>query len=163
MRIFEIRRIGFQFQIVDVCVCVYCTMYISNVNYNFYTMYRICCLNAWWYGVVCGVFSWKMRHLIKQEYESLNVSYYAKHVVSMFWEFCDAFSIDGFILWARCTSKHIYYTWISYCSTLPMASPQNYINDRSWHVQMFAFLLCSYIKFMTDKPGAKERAGEWIR
>lgn len=38
-----------------------------------------------------------------------------------------------------------------YCSTLPMASPQNYINDRSWHVQMFAFLLCSYIKFMTVK------------
>lgn len=52
---------------------------------------------------------------------------------------------------------HIYYTYTSYCSTLPMASPQNYINDRSWHVQMFAFLLCSYIKFMADKE-KKERS-----
>lgn len=94
---------------------------------------------------------------------SLNVSYYAEHVVSMFWVFCDAFSIDGFIRWALDAQAHstqhtsIYYTWISYCSTLPMASPQNYINDRSWHVQMFAFLLCSYIKFMTDKPSRRER------
>lgn len=38
------------------------------------------------------------------------------------------------------------------------ASPQNYINDRSWHVQMFAFLLCSYKIYGKQKPTPATRA-----
>lgn len=52
MRIFEIRRIGFQFHQSECMQAFVCT---SRTNYNFCTMYRMCCQNV--SGVVCGVFS----------------------------------------------------------------------------------------------------------